>query len=107
MTPEQATVGRGVVYRGYPDSDPEDGQIVSVHALDAGMVHVLYRGDTSAKATRLADLELVGVICRHVYDGERCIHCGVNVYDCEHENDECCNERDPMVYTTETGQVNS
>lgn len=56
MTPEQARVGRGVVYRGYPDSDPEDGQITSVHAINRGMVHVLYRGDTTAKATRLVDL---------------------------------------------------
>ena len=59
MTPEQAVIGRGVVYRGYPDSDPEDGQIVSVHALDTGMLHVLYRGDSTPKATRLADLETV------------------------------------------------
>lgn len=59
MTPEQATVGRGVVYRPHPGARAEDGQIVATHALDAGMVHVLYRGDSTAKATRLADLELV------------------------------------------------
>lgn len=70
MTPEQATVGRAVVYRGYPDSDPEDGQIVSVHALDAGMVHVLYRGDTTAKATRIVDLAPVGVA------EDSCADCG-------------------------------
>lgn len=102
MTPEQATVGRAVVYRAHPEARPEDGVIKSVHAVGQGIAHVLYDGDGTAKATRLADLELVGVIRRHVFDGERCIHCGVNVYDCEHENDECCNERDPMVYTTET-----
>jgi hypothetical protein len=43
------------------------------------------------------------MVRRHVYDGERCIHCGVNVYDCTCENDECCNEREPMTYTTSTG----
>lgn len=107
MTPEQATVGRAVVYRAYPDSDPEDGRITSVHALDRGIVHVLYRGDGTAKATCLVDLETVSGVRRHVYEGERCIHCGVNVYDCEHENDECCNEREPMAYTSETGQGES
>lgn len=56
MTPEQARVGRGVVYRARPEARPEDGQITSVHALDRGIVHVLYRGDGTAKATRLVDL---------------------------------------------------
>lgn len=57
MTPEQATVGRSVVYRAHAEARPEDGVITSVQALDAGMVHVLYRGDSTAKATHLADLE--------------------------------------------------
>lgn len=105
MIPEQATVFAGVVYRAHPEARPEDGVITSVRAVDQGIVHVLYDGDSTAKATRLADLELVGGIRRHVYDGERCIHCGVNVYDCDCPNDECCNEREPMVYTTETGVI--
>ena len=96
MTSEQATIGRGVVYQAHPEARPEDGVITSVHAVGQGIVHVLYDGDGTAKATRLVDLETVGFIRRHVYDGERCIHCGVNVYDCDHENDECCNERDPI-----------
>lgn len=41
------------------------------------------------------------MVRRHVYDGERCIHCNVNKYDCYCENDECCNEREPMTYTSE------
>jgi hypothetical protein len=61
VTPEQATIGRGVVYRAHPEARAEDGQIVSLHALDAGMVHVLYRGDSTAKATRLVDLEPVDI----------------------------------------------
>jgi len=59
VSPEQATVGRGVVYRAHPEARPEDGRITSVHALDTGIVHVLYRGDSTAKATRLTDLETV------------------------------------------------
>lgn len=43
-------------------------------------------------------------IRRHVYDGERCIHCGGNVYDCDCENDECCVARVPMAYTTESAK---
>lgn len=42
------------------------------------------------------------MVKRHVFEGERCIHCNVNVYDCDCENDECCNEREPMTYTSET-----
>lgn len=61
MTPEQATVGAGVVYRAHAGARPEDGRITSVHALDRGIVHVLYAGDGTAKATRLVDLEPVDV----------------------------------------------
>lgn len=38
---------------------------------------------------------------RHEFRGERCVHCNVNIYDCDCENDECCNEREPMTYTSE------
>lgn len=93
MTPEQATVGRGVVYRAHPDARPEDGQITSVHAIDRGIVHVLYAGDAIAKATRLADLEPVDAILRpavehqhetwqlqpHVDGGSYCAACGQRV----------------------------
>lgn len=61
MTPEQATVGRGVVYRAHPEARPEDGRITSVHAVAQGIVHVLYDGDGTAKATRLVDLAPVDV----------------------------------------------
>lgn len=49
----------------------------------------------------------MSTVRKHVYDGERCIHCGVNIYDQYiygpvDESD--CIERAPMVYTTETGQ---
>lgn len=42
---------------------------------------------------------------RHVYEGERCIFCNVNIYDqwiygAEDESD--CVEREPMTYTSET-----
>lgn len=42
------------------------------------------------------------MVRRHVFDGERCIHCNVNKYDCYCENDECCNEREPMKHTSES-----
>jgi hypothetical protein len=57
MTPEQAEIGRAVVYHAHPDARPEDGRITSVHAIQTGVVHVLYDGDNTAKATRLVDLE--------------------------------------------------
>lgn len=41
----------------------------------------------------------------HVFSGERCIHCNVNVYDCNCPNDECCNEREPMSFTSELQQA--
>lgn len=50
-TPE---VGDWVIYRPHPDAPAEDGQVTAV--LDGGMVRVLYRGDWTAKATRVADL---------------------------------------------------
>lgn len=58
MKPEEAREGVWVVYTAYPGADSEDGTIVSVKALERGIVHVLYRGDTTPKATRLADLRL-------------------------------------------------
>jgi hypothetical protein len=61
MTPEHATVGRCVVYRAHPEARPEDGRITSLHAVGQGIVHVLYDGDGTAKATRLVDLEPVDV----------------------------------------------
>jgi len=46
------------------------------------------------------------VVTRHYYEGERCIYCGVNIYDqwiygAVDESD--CVEREPMVYTSEAG----
>lgn len=71
MTPEQATVGRGVVYRAHPEARPEDGRITSVHALDQGIVHVLYAGDGTAKATRIVDLQTVDAVTE-----PSCADCG-------------------------------
>jgi len=50
------------------------------------------------------------MVRRHVYDGERCIHCNVNIYDqwiygAEDESD--CIDREPMKYTTETSKETS
>lgn len=59
MTPEQAQIGVSVVYRAHPDARPEDGFIMSTRSLDRDIVHVLYVGDVTPKATRLADLEVV------------------------------------------------
>ena len=41
----------------------------------------------------------------HVYDGERCTYCGVNMYDIGIYPDApegCLADREPVVYTTET-----
>lgn len=45
------------------------------------------------------------MVRRHVYEGERCLFCNVNIYDqwiygAEDESD--CADREPMSYTTET-----
>lgn len=45
------------------------------------------------------------MVRRHVYDGERCIHCGVNIYDqwiygADDESD--CNDREPMAHTSQS-----
>lgn len=36
----------------------------------------------------------------HAYDGERCVHCGVNIYDALDEVP--CVDHEPLVYTTES-----
>lgn len=38
----------------------------------------------------------------HVYDEWRCIFCGVNSLDADLYGPEKCNDREPMVYTTES-----
>lgn len=50
------------------------------------------------------------MVVRHVYEGERCIYCNVNIYDqwiygAEDESD--CVDREPMVYTTETPEADA
>lgn len=45
-----------VIYQGRPDGPREDGTVVSLHALERGLASVLYRGDTTAKATYISDL---------------------------------------------------
>lgn len=37
----------------------------------------------------------------HIFDGERCVHCGVNVYDSYIYGPDFC-DREPITYTTET-----
>lgn len=92
MTPEDAQVGMAVVYRAHPDARPEDGQITSLHALDRGIVHVLYAGDTTPKATRLVDLVRTTALLEtrehehetwqlqpHADGGHYCAACGARV----------------------------
>jgi hypothetical protein len=43
-------IGQGVVYRPYPGAPAEDGTVLKVNA-PANLVHVLYVGDRTAKAT--------------------------------------------------------
>ena len=38
----------------------------------------------------------------HCYDGERCIHCGVNIYDEGIYGPSPCAPHEPVTYTTET-----
>lgn len=76
MTPEQATIGRSVVYRAHPEARPEDGVITSVHAVGQGIVHVLYDGDGTAKATRLVDLEPVDLEPVDAIMNASCADCG-------------------------------
>lgn len=42
-------------------------------------------------------------IARHVFAGERCIYCDVNVYDDDLYGPFECVEREPITYTTESG----
>lgn len=51
MTP---FVGDWVVYRPHPGAPAEDGEVVEIR--DNGIVMVRYRGDITAKATRIEDL---------------------------------------------------
>lgn len=39
----------------------------------------------------------------HAYDGERCIHCGVNVYDAQ--DDQPCVDHEPLIHTSETADA--
>jgi hypothetical protein len=48
-------VGDWVIYRPYPGAPAEDGEILRF-SDDPSLAFVLYAGDRSAKATRLADL---------------------------------------------------
>lgn len=41
-------------------------------------------------------------VSRHVYDGERCTFCGVNVNDQAIYGATPCIDREPITYTTET-----
>lgn len=39
----------------------------------------------------------------HMYDGERCVFCNVNIYDAYlYEDPERCIDREPVRYSTET-----
>ena len=39
-------------------------------------------------------------IAKHAYDGERCVWCGINIYDAA--EDDPCVDHEPITYTTET-----
>lgn len=92
MTPEQAQIGVSVLYRAHPDARPEEGFIMSTRSLDRDIVHVLYVGDITPKATRLADLEAVNDVLKtpehqhetwqlqpHADGGSYCAACGARV----------------------------
>lgn len=51
----------------------------------------------------VSESEGLGTSDGHVFDGERCIHCNVNVYDDGIYGPFKCTEREPHVHTTETG----
>lgn len=50
----QPAVGEWVTYRAHHGAQPEDGQITEL--LPNGLARVRYRGEHTAKATRLSDL---------------------------------------------------
>lgn len=54
MNLEDCTFGRWVIYQPYPGAPTQDGTVVRV--TKTGLVFVLYRGDTTAKATHPDDL---------------------------------------------------
>lgn len=59
MNRSKIYVNQPVVYRPH-GGKAEDGVVVSLHAKKAGLAHVLYRGDSTPKATYISDLEPLG-----------------------------------------------
>lgn len=60
MSPEDITEGQSVVYRAHPEARAEDGRVVRLGERP-DIVFVLYRGDSTPKATRVADLSPVEI----------------------------------------------
>ncbi len=54
----------------------------------------------------LAELNGERPVFTHDFDGERCIHCGVNIYDCDLGDDDNdgdpCVPHEPVTYTTQS-----
>lgn len=56
MKRHEIRLDQWVIYQAYPGAAPEDGRVVSLKALDRDIAHVLYRGDSTPKATHIRDL---------------------------------------------------
>lgn len=56
MKKDEIRVDQWVIYTPYPGADSEDGRVVSLAARERGIAYVLYRGDTTPKATYIKDL---------------------------------------------------
>jgi hypothetical protein len=46
-----------------------------------------------------ADAGNLRYIAKHAYDGERCVWCGINIYDAA--EDDPCVDHEPITYTTD------
>ena len=56
MKREDLHEGQSVVYRAHPDAKAEDGRVVRLDDRQPALAYVLYRGDSTAKATYITDL---------------------------------------------------
>ena len=56
MNKDEVYVGQWVIYRPHPSAAPEDGTVVSLDALERGIVLVKYATGLDAKSTYLVDL---------------------------------------------------
>lgn len=56
MKRDEIRLEQWVIYTAYPGATSEDGRVVSLAAIERGIAHVLYRGDSAPKATYIKDL---------------------------------------------------